>query len=47
MMKQVAIFLSLGLLIGLGLLIALAPTPRAGAETTMAVVDEATVVGSK
>jgi hypothetical protein len=45
MMKQVAIFLSLGLLIGLGLLIALAPTPRAGAETTIAAIDKAPVVG--
>jgi hypothetical protein len=43
MMKRIAIFLSLGLLVGLGLLISLAPTPRAGAETTIAVVDEATV----
>jgi hypothetical protein len=44
-MKRIAILLSLGLLVGLGLLIALAPTPRAGAETTIAVIDEATVSG--
>jgi hypothetical protein len=43
MMKRIAILLSLGLLVGL--LIALAPTPRAGAETTIAVIDEATLRG--
>jgi len=44
-MKRIAILLSLGLLVGLGLLIALAPTPRVGAETPTAVIDEAAVRG--
>ena len=43
MMKRIAILLSLGLLVGLGLMIALAPTPRAGAQTSIASIDEDTV----
>jgi len=33
-MKRIAILLSIGLLVGMGLLIALAPVPRAGAQTS-------------
>jgi len=43
MMKRIAILLSLGLLVGLGLMIALAPTPRADAKTSIASIDEDTV----
>jgi len=45
-MKRIAILLSVALLVGLGLIIALAPTPRAGAQTSMAAISEA-VAGSK
>ena len=40
-MKRVAILLSVGLLVGLGLLIAFAPTPRAGAQITAVAISEA------
>ena len=40
-MKRVAILLSVGLLVGLGLLIAFAPTPRAGAQITSVAISEA------
>jgi hypothetical protein len=35
-MKRIAILLSVALLVGLGLLIAFAPTPRAGAQISVA-----------
>ena len=38
-MKQIAILLSVALLVGL--VIALAPTPRAGAQTSMVAISEA------
>jgi hypothetical protein len=40
-MKRVAILVSLALLVGLGLVIALAPTPRAGAQTVAPTLSEA------
>ena len=43
-MKQIAILLSVALLVGL--VIAFAPTPRAGAQTSMAAISEADA-GSK
>ncbi len=45
-MRRIAILLSVALLVGLGLIIALAPTPRAGAQTSMAAISEADA-GSK
>jgi hypothetical protein len=45
-MRRIAILLSVALLVGLGLIIALAPTPRAGARTIMAAISEADA-GSK
>jgi hypothetical protein len=43
-MKRIAILVSVVLLIGLGLIIALAPTPRAGALTGVAAINEADAV---
>ena len=40
-MKRIAILLSVGLLVGLGLLIAFAPTPRAGAQISVVAISEA------
>ena len=40
-MKRIAIFLSLGLLVAFGLLITLAPVPRAGAQTSAPAISEA------
>jgi hypothetical protein len=40
-MKRIAILVSVALLVGLGLIIALAPTPRAGAQTDVAAINEA------
>ncbi|MGB8107652.1 MAG: DUF1254 domain-containing protein, partial [Pseudolabrys sp.] len=40
-MKRIAILLSVALLLGLGFVIAFAPTPRAGAQTSVAAISEA------
>jgi len=40
-MRRIAILVSVGLLVGLGLIIALAPTPRAGAQIRVAAINEA------
>jgi len=40
-MKRIAILVSVAVLVGLGLIIALAPTPRAGAQTGVAAINEA------
>ena len=45
-MRRIAILLSVALLVGLGLIIALAPTPRAGEQTSMAAISESDA-GSK
>jgi hypothetical protein len=46
-MKRIAILLSVGLLVGLGLLIAFAPTPRAGAQISVAAATSETDAGAK
>jgi len=40
-MRRIAILVSVALLVGLGLIIALAPTPRAGAQIGVAAINEA------